>query len=145
MSIEEQLKNLILKKYKSLRQFAPYTGLPYSTIAAILKRGIMNSNIENVFKICEVLNISVDDLVNGKIVEKVDFYIEPDIFVETKNNTDQKIPSVFLKEYLKRIIKDGILVVDNKPLDSNEADFFNDSISLVFDQIRSKRNRFNKK
>ena len=111
MSIEEQLKNLILKKYKSLRQFAPYTGLPYSTIAAILKRGIMNSNIENVFKICEVLKISVDDLVNGKIVEKVDFYIEPDVFAETKND-NQKIPSVFLKKYIKRIAKDGILVVD---------------------------------
>lgn len=143
MSIEEQLKNLILKKYKSLRQFAPYTGLPYSTIAAILKRGIMNSNIENVFKICEVLKISVDDLVNGKIVEKVDFYIEPDVFAETKND-NQKIPSVFLKEYIKRIAKDGILVVDNKPLNSDEADFLNDSISLVFDQIRNKRNRLNK-
>lgn len=143
MSIEEQLKNLILKKYKSLRQFAPYTGLPYSTIAAILKRGIMNSNIENVFKICEVLKISVDDLVNGKIVEKVDFYIEPDVFAETKND-NQKIPSVFLKEYIKRIAKDEILVVDNKPLNSDEADFLNDSISLVFDQIRNKRNRLNK-
>lgn len=131
MSIEEELKLLILKEYKSLRQFAPFTGLPYSTIAAILKRGILNSNIENIFKICEVLNISVDALASGKIEKNPD-----KIVIECKSNQSEQLAA-----YASIFLKNGKFMIDDKPLDAEEMEFLNDSFSLIVDQIRNRRNK----
>ena len=68
MTIEEKLKNYILTIYKSVREFTQYADLPYSTMDGILKRGIKNSSIGNILKICEALQISADELANDKIV-----------------------------------------------------------------------------
>lgn len=78
MTIEEKLKEYILVKYKSIREFTLGAGIPYSTVDAILKRGVMNASIGNILKICSALNISADELANGNIVpvenksEKID-------------------------------------------------------------------------
>ena len=68
MTIEEKLKDYILKKYKSIREFTIAIDLPYSTLATIFKRGIANANVNNIIKICQALNISADELAAGKIV-----------------------------------------------------------------------------
>ena len=68
MSIEDQLKELILSKYKSIRQFSLAVGLPYGTISSILKRGIVNASIGNIITICKNFGICVDALANGKIL-----------------------------------------------------------------------------
>lgn len=68
MTIEEKLKKHILSNYKSIREFVQIAGLPYSTVDGILKRGIANSSIGNVLKICKALEISADELANGNIV-----------------------------------------------------------------------------
>lgn len=68
MTIEEKLKDYILKKYSSMREFTIDIGLPYSTMATILKRGIANSNVNNIIKICQALGISADELAAGNIV-----------------------------------------------------------------------------
>lgn len=68
MSLEEELKNLILSKYKSLREFSIELDMPYSTIDSILKRGIDKASITNIIKICKRLNISADELADGCIV-----------------------------------------------------------------------------
>lgn len=67
--IEEDLKDLIINKYGSINQFAKNIGMPYSTIGNILRRGVSNSSIFNIFKICKALNISTDGLALGKLVE----------------------------------------------------------------------------
>lgn len=68
MTIEEKLKEYILAKYKSIREFVLVADIPYSTVDTILKRGVMNASIGNVLKICSALSISADELANGKIV-----------------------------------------------------------------------------
>ena len=70
MTIEEQLKEYILDRYKSLRNFVNTSGIdvPYTTIDGIFKRGIYNASINNVLKLCKVLNISADELADGHIV-----------------------------------------------------------------------------
>ena len=68
MSIEERLKALILDRYGNVVAFSKATGIPNTTIASILKRGIMNSSIDNFTSICKALNISADELANGRIV-----------------------------------------------------------------------------
>ena len=65
--IEIALKQLILAKYRSIREFSIDVDLPYSTIDTILKRGILNASVNNVIKICKTLNISVDLLAQGII------------------------------------------------------------------------------
>lgn len=70
MTIEDRLKDYILLHYKSLRNFVNTSGIgiPYTTIDGIFKRGIYNSSISNILRLCEVLNISADELAKGNIV-----------------------------------------------------------------------------
>lgn len=74
-TIENELKELILSKYKSLREFTLKIEMPYSTLDTILKRGVDKANIINILKICNELNISADKLAIG-IIE----------YINTKNN-----------------------------------------------------------
>lgn len=67
MPVEQELKNLILQKYRSVRAFSEQTGIPYSTIDSIFKRGIANSSVSNIIKICRALGIDADALGDGKI------------------------------------------------------------------------------
>lgn len=54
---EEDLKQLILSRYSSVKSFAEDNDMPYSTVRSILERGIMNANVENAIKICSALGI----------------------------------------------------------------------------------------
>ncbi len=68
--IELELKDIILSKYKSIRDFAINVNLPYTTVDSILKRGVDKANIINIISICRALNLDVDALADGKIEEK---------------------------------------------------------------------------
>ena len=67
MTIEQKLKDLILARYGSIRNFTISNDLPNSTVDSILARGIMKSNVSNIIKVCSILNISADELANGRI------------------------------------------------------------------------------
>ena len=71
MSVEEELKSLIISRYSSVRAFSIQIGMSYSTIDSIFKRGVINSGIDNIMKICNALSISVDALADGRIVSRV--------------------------------------------------------------------------
>lgn len=64
--LEEKLKNLIIEQFGSVRNFSIKIDVPYTTVDSILKRGIDNSNVGNVIKMCRALNISIDNLVDSK-------------------------------------------------------------------------------
>ena len=68
MTTEEKLRELILSRYKSIREFTQAIDLPYTTMDSILRRGVGNSSVTNIIKICRALRISVDELADGKIV-----------------------------------------------------------------------------
>jgi len=68
MSTEDKLKELILKRYHSIREFVITFDLNYSTIDSIFRRGIGNSSVNNVIKLCKALGISADALADGEIV-----------------------------------------------------------------------------
>ena len=67
-TVEERLKCLILARYKSVSAFSEVIGLPNQTVVSILKRGVLNSGLGNVFKICAELGISADGLGHGEII-----------------------------------------------------------------------------
>ena len=64
--LENKLKELIIEKYGSVRSFSLKIGVPYTTVDSILKRGLDNSNVGNVIKMCKALNLSIDNLLDNK-------------------------------------------------------------------------------
>lgn len=72
--LEDKLKDIIIEKYGSIRRFSFKIDLPYTTVDSILKRGIDNSNVGNVIKICKALDISIDNLLDNKeIISNLNF------------------------------------------------------------------------
>lgn len=67
--LEQKLKSLILEQYGSLSKFAESIDMPWTTLDSVLRRGIKKSNVSNIIKICQKLQISADELANGQIVE----------------------------------------------------------------------------
>ena len=57
MSRELILRNLILDRYVSLRQFAKEVDIPYSTLMTLLARDIGGASFDIMIKICRKLEI----------------------------------------------------------------------------------------
>lgn len=64
MDTTTKLKSLIFDQFRSVREFAEAANVPYTTVHSILQRGVENSSVENVIKLCRTLGITVDDLLN---------------------------------------------------------------------------------
>ena len=131
MEREEVLKNYICMKYKSIRQFALAHNLKYSTIVAILTRGLGNAGIDNVFEICHALNISADALImNGIIVEK-----PTDNAKHVPGQRRLEAYAVFID------IMQGskIVTIDDKVLTDEECRIFVAGIESLIDMIRRLR------
>lgn len=58
MTREMKLRNLILDRYTSLRQFAIESDIPYSTLMTLLSRDIGGASFDVVIKICRKLKIN---------------------------------------------------------------------------------------
>ena len=71
--VEDKLKKMIIEKFGSVKQFAVQIDIPYTTVDTILKRGIDNSNVTNVTKMCKGLNISVDKLIDEHKIINIGF------------------------------------------------------------------------
>lgn len=57
MNRELKLRNLILDRYTSLRQFANEADIPYSTLMTLLSRGVGGASFDIVIRICRILEI----------------------------------------------------------------------------------------
>ena len=64
MSRELFLRNLILDKYPSLRQFALEADIPYSSLMTILSRGVGGASFDVVMQICNKLQIEPSTLLD---------------------------------------------------------------------------------
>ena len=120
MTIEEKIKQYILDRYSSVLEFTQTHNLKHSTVVTILKRGIANSSLANVMKICNALGISADELAEGRIIPKVDYMVDDDnllievndIISDTKarllNYTDLTLNGKPVSEETKKAIVQGI-------------------------------------
>ena len=136
MTIEEKLKDYILMRYKSLREFVMQTNvLPYTTVDGILKRGIANSSIGNVLKLCKALNISADELANNRIVPADQKMYDRVIIKE--------LPEII--DYMRRNIQEFQQIkIDGQEVSTEEIEMFFDSIEVTTEIIRRKRKRAKK-
>lgn len=62
MTREFKLRNIILNKYESLRQFAISAEIPYSSLMTILSRGIGGGSFDTMIQICNKLDIDPREL-----------------------------------------------------------------------------------
>lgn len=80
MKIEETLKQYIIDRYGSVRAFAIHHDIAYTTVISVLKRGVENSSVTTIVRICDALNLSPDHLTDGHIVVKSNlFEIKKDV------------------------------------------------------------------
>lgn len=78
MNRGERLKNIIEEKGYTVMRLSRESGVPYTTIRSMIERNLTNASIDNVIKICRVLGIDVESLIdqrNGVVTEKKTSYI----------------------------------------------------------------------
>ena len=85
VTIEERLKEYILQRYNSIREFSIAIDMSNSTLDSILKRGIGNASVTNIVKICKKLNISADALADGEIVPITSYKKPKEIMIEVED------------------------------------------------------------
>ena len=127
MNIEEKLKDYILTRYRSLREFTNAVDIPYTTMDSILRRGIGNSSVNNVIKICKALHISADALANGEIIPKYERSPEPVSDVRDIVN-DAKA----------RLSNGDHLVINGKPVNIEYVEPIIDALDIGFEMVRRK-------
>lgn len=132
--IDEKLKQYILSKYGSVQAFVNDTTLKYTTVLTILKRGVNNSNAQNVLEICRVLDISADELADGRITPLAD---APKFDGEPMQVEDLR--------RLARIMAYQQMLVgkEKEPLTPDDIQTVDDAIEIAIEMIkrRHKRNR----
>ena len=106
MKIEKELKRLIIERYGSLLAFSRACDVPNSTINSFLTRGIGTATLSNIFKVCDTLNISADELSRGRIVST--FFI--------KNNQPTDIVDILDNAKIQLLNHKG-LMFNGKPAD----------------------------
>lgn len=127
MSIETKLKDLILSRYKSLREFTIVVDIPYTTLDSILKRGIGNSSVNNVIKICNALNLSVDALAAGEIEYQF----------EKKPAHTNEIREI-VNDTKARIISGGELTIDGRAIDIEYVEPIIDALDISYEMVKKK-------
>ena len=115
MTIEQKLKDLILSRYHSIREFTVAIDMPYTTIDSIFRRGIGNSSVTNVIKICKALRISADALADGKIAPVAPRRIEIELVEDPIDLSD------ILSDTKARLAHPQYLTLDGRPLDDETA------------------------
>lgn len=129
MTTEEKLKDVILKRYHSVREFTIKNDIPYTTIHSIFRRGIGNSSINNVTKICKALGISADALADGEIAPAK----------SREPQTDADLTDVkYLLEETKDKLHNSRLTLDGKPLGKNGIESIIDAMDVGVEMVKKK-------
>ena len=101
----ELLRNLMEEKGMKVADIVKSSGLPYSTVKAILERGAEKAGYVNVCKICGALGITADEL--EKMVTDTNY--KPDTIAAHKDGAE------FTPEELKKIEEYKKLLLAARP------------------------------
>ena len=131
MTTEEMLKELILKRYNSIREFTIDIDMPYTTMDSIFRRGIGNSSVINIIKICKALNISADALADGEIVPS-----KPRVTSNAVNTYDV---NEILNETKDILIHSGKITLDGSPITKSGIESIIDAIDVGVEIAKKKK------
>ena len=131
MTVEQKLKELILSRYHSIREFTITIDIPYTTLDSIFRRGIGNAGVNNVIKICKALNISTDALADGEIVP----------VATIQNNESKKLDVVEILDDVKgMLIESNNLTLDGQPIGKSGIESIIDTLDVGL-ELAKKRNK----
>ena len=133
MTIEDKLHELILTRYHSVREFTIAIDMPYTTMHSIFKRGIGNSSVTNIIKICKALGIIADALADGEIVsvrERSSKSVTPNTYVEVEE---------ILEDTRELLTQRGFITLNGKPISKAGIDSIIDAMDVGV-EIAKKKN-----
>ena len=130
MSIEEKLKDLILQRYRSIREFTQVIGMPYGTFDSILKRGVENASIQNIIKICKELGISADELADGHIVPYSSV---------SQRRTDAKEITTIVNRVKTALADESNVTLDGEQIAPEDARTLVTTLEITVEMLRRKR------
>lgn len=131
MTIENKLKELILKRYNSIREFTIAIDMPYTTMDSLFKRGIATSNVSNIFKICKALHISADALADGKIAPSKPYYINV-------VNSSTEVTEI-LENTKDILLHDNHITLDGVPISQASIDSIIDAMDVGVEIAKRKK------
>lgn len=132
MSIEDRLKQLILMRYHSVREFTLQHEIPYTTMDSIFRRGISNSSVTNVIKICKALGISADELADGRITPVTKKKTAPVNVLELIEIKD------IISETKDKLIHSGELTLDGKPISRDNVESIIDAMEVGVEMAKKR-------
>ena len=132
MTIEDKLHDLILSRYHSVREFTIAIDMPYTTMHSIFKRGIGNSSVTNIIKICKALGISADALADGEIVP-----VNNRVGIARNGNTDLKVENI-LNDTRELLTHRGPVTLNGKPLTKAGIDSIIDAMDVGVELAKKK-------
>lgn len=127
MTTEEKLRHLILSKYKSIREFTIDADIPYTTMDSILRRGIGNSSVDNIIKVCETLGISVDALARGEI----QYYLKG-------SSTEAPDVKDIIADAKAKLSTSDHLVIDGKTIDIEYVEPIISALDIGYEMVKQK-------
>lgn len=127
MTTEEKLMHLILSKYKSIREFTFDADIPYTTMHSILRRGVGNSSVDNIIKVCHTLRISVDALARGEI----------QYYIENPSTESVDVKDIIADTKAKLSTADH-LVIDGKDIDIEYTEPIINALDIGYEMVKQK-------
>lgn len=97
------LEQAMQDKGMNANQLAKASGVPYSTIRSMLERNLKNAAIDNVIKICQVLDLSVDELVTAGMPENVHYLQRGEVLIPLLGRISCGVP-ITATENIERYI-----------------------------------------
>lgn len=99
-SLSNILRRKIIEKFENVSRFCNKTGIPYMTVQGVLKRGVENTTVSTLQRICDALNITITDLFKMRSILTIQDKLDKD-----PNYTDNDLIEDLLSE---KIIRDKI-------------------------------------
>lgn len=130
MTIEEQLRQIILDEYGSILSFTTSIGVPNSTLTSVFKRGISNAGVSTMLKVFNALNLDIESIADGELHfctnKKSPAPVEPEAGEDSElTQRKQALLANFYKlnekgqdelvTYSKRLTYDGELLACGQP------------------------------
>lgn len=128
MTTEDKLRQYILSKYRSLREFAQEIKMPYSTISTIMNKGIEGTSVNKIITICHALNISTDDLVQGRIVPL------------NQNTTPTSVEDL-VADLTRKLMNTDNLTIDERPATEEDLHSIINGIEVTVEIIKRQNKR----
>lgn len=128
--VEEKLRELIVERYGSMIAFSKSIGMPNSTLATIMERGVKKASINNIIKICEALGVSADGLAHGRIIY---------------NKKPGEIPvmtvEALIEEIQKFVLENNNLILNGAKMTEEEKESLANAVGLSLEIMKMQNKR----